>query len=109
VIVARILEKKMHAWCPSLEVPQDEVVTMSRVTIHDKFRLINIIFSEELGEMALHSSEDTATRAELDAGVVGHNSQFWTLVESHFNSGFPSDGLDGQKYSDIVHHYSSII
>jgi len=34
--------------------------------------LINIIFSEELGEMALHS-EDTATCAELDAGVVGHN------------------------------------
>jgi hypothetical protein len=72
VIVARILEKKMRALCPSLEVPQDEVVTVSRVTIHDKFCLINIIFSEELGEMALHS-EDTATCAELDAGVVGHN------------------------------------
>jgi len=76
---------------------------MSRVTIHDKFCLINIIFSEELGEMALHS-EDTATRTELDAGVIGHNSQFWKLVESHFNSGFPSDGVDGQKYPDIIHH-----
>jgi len=26
------------------------------------------------------------------------------LVESHFNSGFPSDGVDGQKYPDIIHH-----
>jgi hypothetical protein len=60
---------------------------MSRVTIHDKFRLINIIFSEELGEMALHS-EDTATRAELDAGVIGHNSQFWKLVESFHQMGW---------------------
>jgi hypothetical protein len=35
VIVARLLEKKMLALCPSLEVAQEVIATASRVTIHD--------------------------------------------------------------------------
>jgi hypothetical protein len=103
VIVARLLEKKMLALCPSLEVAQEVIATPSRVTVHDKFRLINIIFSDELGDMAMHSKE-SATRAELDAGVVGHKSPFWQLVESRFNNGFLPDGTDGQAYADLIHH-----
>jgi hypothetical protein len=87
VMVAWLLEKKMLALCPSLEVAQEVIATASRVTIHDKFCLINIIFSDELGDMAMHS-EESATHPELDAGVVGPKSPCWQFVESRFNDGF---------------------
>ncbi len=93
----------MLALCPSLEVAHEEIATPKRVTINDKFQLINILFSHELGDMALHSKE-SATCAELDAGVVGHKSQFWKLMESRFNDGFLPDGTDGQAYADLIHH-----
>jgi hypothetical protein len=70
LIVSRI------AFCPSLSAVADEIVIPSRVTIHDKCHLINIIFSDELGEMALHS-EESASCAEGDSGLVENNSQFW--------------------------------
>jgi hypothetical protein len=69
-------------------------VTASKFTINDKFHLINVIFSEELSDLAIRS-EDTCTLAELDAGLVGHKSQFWTMVEYCFNEGFPPDSVDG--------------
>ncbi len=50
-------------------------VTANKFTINDKFHLINVILSEELSDLAIRS-EDTCTRAELDAGLVGHKLQF---------------------------------
>jgi hypothetical protein len=46
-----------------------------KISINDKFHLIDVIFSDELTELALRS-EELATQAELDAGLVGHNSPF---------------------------------
>jgi len=40
--------------------------------------------------------------AELDAGLVGHNSQIWWLIESRFSDGFPPNRVDGQKYTDLI-------
>jgi hypothetical protein len=34
-------------------------------------------------------------RAELDAGLVGYKSLFWTMVEKRFNEGFPPKGWMG--------------
>jgi len=70
--------------------------------MNDKFRLINVIFSDELSDLAIRS-EDTVTRAELDAGLVGHKSKFWTLVATHFNEGFPPDSVDGMTFGDLLH------
>ncbi len=90
VIVACLLEKRILQLHPSSAPLFPEEVTPSKFTINDKFRLINVIFSEELSDLAIRS-EDTCTRAELDAGLVGHKWQFWTMVESCFNEGFPPD------------------
>jgi hypothetical protein len=75
----------------------------SRVTISDKFRLINVIFSDELSDAAL-SSEDSSTRADLDAGLIGYKSPFWKAVEQRFNHGFPPDGVDGTAFADLIHY-----
>jgi hypothetical protein len=61
--------------------------------MNNKFCLINVIFSSELGELALRS-EDNVSHAELDTGLVGNNSPFWKMVESRFNSSFLLDGVD---------------
>jgi len=106
IIVARLLEKKMLQLHPSLaatEVQPEASVATNKITINDKFRLINVVFSSELADTAL-TSEQTITRAELDAGLVGHNSPFWKMVESRFNSGFLPDGVDGIAHADLVHH-----
>ncbi len=75
IIVAQLLEKKILALCPFLEEEPEVIATASRVTIHNKFYLINIIF-DELEDMSMHSKE-SATHAELDTGVVGHKSPRW--------------------------------
>jgi hypothetical protein len=80
----------------------EEVVTSSKLMMNDKFQLINIIFSDELSDLAIRS-EDTSTRAKLDAGLVGHKSQFWTMVESHFNEGLPPGSVDGMTFGDSLH------
>jgi hypothetical protein len=49
------------------------------------------------------SSEEAAARAELDAGLVGHNSPFWSMVEARFNGGFPSEGVDGVTFVDMIY------
>jgi hypothetical protein len=91
---------------PSLAATQQQVEderATNKITANDEFRLINVIFSGELAEIAL-SSEEAATRAELDAGLVGHKSPFWKMVESRFNSGFPPEGVDGMTFADLMHH-----
>ncbi len=75
IIVAQLLEKKMLALCPFLEEEPVVIATASRVAIHNKFYLINIIF-DELEDMSMHSKE-SGTHAELDIGVVGHKSPLW--------------------------------
>jgi hypothetical protein len=70
--------------------------------LNDKFRLINVIFSDELSDLAI-SSEDSSTCAELDAGLVGHKSQFWRMVESRFNEGFPPESADGMTFGNLLH------
>jgi hypothetical protein len=58
----------------------EEVVTSSKLMMNDKFQLINIIFSDELSDLAIRS-EDTSTCTELDAGLVDCKSQFWSIME----------------------------
>ncbi len=69
---------------PSLaaDVPTNAttVTVPHKISLNDKFHVINVFFSDELTELALRS-EESATRAELDAGLVGHNSPFWKIVE----------------------------
>jgi hypothetical protein len=102
VIVARLLEKKNLQLHPSLATSLPVEVTASKFTINDKFCLINVIFSEELSDLAIRS-EDTWTCAELDAGLGGHKLQFWTMVDSCFNEEFPPDNVDGMTFGDLLH------
>ncbi len=78
-IIARLLEKKIVQLFPSLAAGIPANVTTATVSheisLNDKFCLINMIFSDELTELDLRS-EELATQAELDAGLVGHNSPF---------------------------------
>jgi hypothetical protein len=74
-----------------------------KISLNDKFCLMNVFFSDELTELALRS-EESAMRAELDAELVGHNSPFWRIVEARFNEGFPSDGANGMAFADLIHH-----
>ena len=69
-------------------------------SIHVKFHLINVIFSEELHDLALISGNSTTCK-ELDSGTNGAKSHFWKLVEMHFNDGFPP-GVDGIMYTNKV-------
>ena len=71
-------------------------------TIHDKFWLVNVLFSDELGSLAA-SSSNVATCQELDSGNIGPDSTFWKTVEKRFNDGFPGAGADGLVFADKVH------
>jgi len=44
----------------------EEVVTVSKFTVNDKFHLVDIIFADELSDLAIRS-EDVSTCTELDA------------------------------------------
>ncbi len=70
-------------------------------TIHDKFRLLNCLFSDEIG--ALAATAEDVSWADLDTGAVGGNSLHWKVVEKRFNEGFPEDSLDGPVFADKVH------
>ncbi len=70
-------------------------------TIHDKFRLLNCLFSDEVGQHA--ATAENVTRAELDNGAVVGNSAYWKLVEKRFNEGFPDGSVDGPVFADKVH------
>ena len=104
-IIANILEKKLAQNTPGLQKPDDgnKTTGTSKVTIHDKFRLINVIFSDALCQMALQSG-NVATRAELDAGLVNSKAAFWQAVEKYFNEGFDADGSDGPVHADLLQH-----
>jgi hypothetical protein len=94
--VAQQLEKNIVQLFPSseAEIPANATATATapnKVSLDDEFCLTNIIFSDELTELALRS-EESATCAELDAGLVGHNSPFWRIAEARFNEGFHLTG-----------------
>jgi hypothetical protein len=96
--VAQLLEKNIVQLFPSseAEIPANATATATatapnKVSLDDEFCLTNIIFSDELTELALRS-EESATCAELDAGLVGHNSPFWRIAEARFNEGFHLTG-----------------
>ncbi len=73
----------------------------------NSFRFTNFAllcnFSDDLCDLAL-KSEETTTHAELDAGLVGHKSVFWKMVECRFDEGFPPDGVDGMTFAELIHH-----
>ncbi len=71
--------------------------------ISDKFWLINVTLSEELHVKAM-MSEEAATWADLDAGLVGRKSPFWQLVHLRFNEGCPPDGTDGPTFANQIQH-----
>jgi hypothetical protein len=73
----------------------------SAKTIHDKFRLLNCLFSDEVG--ALAATADDVSRADMDTGAVGGNSTYWKLVEQRFNEGFPDNSVDGPVFADKIH------
>jgi len=99
LIIARLLEKKIfQQYAPGDRTPSSTSETLPcrakfglNDKFNDKFCLINVIFSDDLCDCAL-TSEQSATRAELDTGLVGHRSPFWQMVENRFNEGFPPDG-----------------
>jgi len=85
------------------EIPEIDGNASDKFLLNDKFRLINVVFSDELSNEAIRS-EESATCAELDAGVVGYRSLFWTMAENRFNEGFPPEGVDGMTFADLLHH-----
>ncbi len=70
-------------------------------TTHDKFHLLNCLFSDEIG--ALAATAEGVSRADLDTGAVGGNSSYWKVVEKRFNEGFPDNSVDGPVFADKVH------
>jgi len=108
-IVQRILEKQFMndlatagvdesaaATPPATEVP-------SVVTIHDNFRLVNVMFCTEITEIS-NQCRSAATRNELDTNMVGANSPFWNKVSSLFNAISACDpNSDGVDFLNKVH------
>ncbi|KAE9060442.1 hypothetical protein PF010_g30216 [Phytophthora fragariae] len=83
-----------------------------RKTKHCCIRLLNIIFSGYFASR-IASSEDTATRAEIDTGEVGYRMRLWKKITDHFcNNKTDSNGLfvvddprfDGINPAYIVMH-----
>ncbi len=99
MMVRRLLFDKFN---PQLgDVNPEADPPRSEKTIHCRFRLINCLFSDELGTAA--NTSDDVDRLALDSGAVGANSQFWKLVEERFNRGFPNNSVDGPLFADKVH------
>ena len=76
-------------------------------TVHCRFRLLNCIFSDELG--ALTDRSEDVDQAALDSGLVGDNSIYWKLVEERFNAGFPVGSIDGPLWANKVHFHHPLI
>jgi hypothetical protein len=75
----------------------------SIVTIHDNFRLANIMFCEEVMEVSSQCGS-AATCNELDTNMVGSNSPFWNKVASLFHSKDGCDpATDGVDFLDKLH------
>ncbi len=79
----------------------EEATKPAAKTIHDKFRLLNCLFSDEIG--ALAASAETVSRADLDNGTVGGKSNYWKVVAQRFHEGFPEGSVDGKVFADKVH------
>jgi hypothetical protein len=79
----------------------EQVTKPAAKTIHDKFCLLNCLFSEEIG--ALAASAKTVSRADLDNGEVGGKSNHWKVVAQRFNESFPEGSVDGKVFADKVH------
>jgi hypothetical protein len=59
-------------------------------------------FSDELTELALRS-EESATRTQLNARLIGRNLPVWIFFEGRFNEGSPCDGANGMAFADLIH------
>ncbi len=79
----------------------EQVAKPAAKTIHDKFRLLNCLFSDEIG--TLSASAETVSRADLDNGAVGGKSNYWKVVAQRFNEGFPEGSVDGKVFADKLH------
>ncbi len=90
-IVLHILEKKFINQLVSTSKDQPIKTTStstpvpSVVTIHDNFRLVNVMFCEEITQIS-HQCGSSATKNELDTNMVGAHSPFWNKVSSLFNA-----------------------
>jgi hypothetical protein len=62
---------------------------------------LNCLFSDEVGATA--ASAEAVSRADLDNGAVGGNSNYWNLVAHRFNDSFPEGSVDGKVFVDQVH------
>jgi hypothetical protein len=79
------LERKIFQQYPSGDrappSTSETIACFAKFGLNHKFYLINLIFSDNLCDSA-HKSEQAATHAELDAGLLGHRSPFWQMVEN---------------------------
>jgi hypothetical protein len=99
-IICKIIEKCYVNDSIANTAPQ---LDTENVTIHDNFRLINVMFLDEVIEMS-DQCGNLATRSELDTSQVGANSPFWVNVSNKFNS-IAQDGdpnIEGIDYLDHV-------
>lgn len=75
----------------------------SVVTIHNNFRLVNVMFFEEVMDIS-SQCRSTSTRSELDTNMGRAKSPIWNKVSSLFHStsgcSRPTDGVD---FLDKVH------
>jgi hypothetical protein len=83
-IICKIIEKK-YVDAHTSAANTTPTIDAENVTIHDNFRLINVMFLDEIME-ASNQCGNLATRNELDTAQVGANSPFWLTVTSNFNS-----------------------
>jgi hypothetical protein len=107
-IICKKIEKKYVDSHTSGESTAPQV-DLETVTIHDNFRLINVMFLDDI-VVASDQCGNLATRAELDTSQVGANSPFWLNVTSKFNSivqdGDPNaEGLDFLDEVHFTHQY----
>lgn len=108
-IIARVMEKtfitEMINGVDSAAAAASGVTPppTSIVTIHDNFRLVNVMFSEDVMNISTQCG-NAATRNELDTNLVGSNSPFWNKVSSLFHSIDGCDpNTDGVDFLDKVH------
>jgi hypothetical protein len=110
-IICKIIEKK-YVDAHTSAADTTPTIDAENVTMHDNFRLINVMFLDEIME-ASNQCGNLATRNELDTAQVGANSPFWLTVTSKFNS-IIQDGdpnAEGVDFLDKVHfthqHYDN--
>jgi len=63
----------------------EEAAKPAAKIIHDKFRHLSCLFSDEVG--AATAPAEAVSRVDLETGAVGGKSYYWTLVANRFNDG----------------------